>query len=411
MTLGQRIAQKRKELGLSQEGLGDQLGVSRQAIYKWESDASLPEIDKLITLGKIFSVPVGWLLGVEENAPVTVDPDREKLAEEVLSRYQAAQPEPRKSVWDKWSVRILFALCGIMLALLVGVNTRVKDMEQDYRHLTSVVNTIDDSVNSKINSVTSRLESALEEHASLIVEWSAELASTDLAANTATFQLRVVPKVYTEGMTALFAARSGQGTVEVPAQLGPGSAFTGQVTCPLSDDISLSVVFLTGDQQQPQPLRDFQQLYTDSFPALRISTQYNTTPASLKDHLWSAKDFRVTLWTDSGEDPNEFPNLQVGLFRDTELVQLLEPDVYYDSVYGINPNPPAQTPCWSNPRPVTLESGIYTAAVLYTDEYGRQYVYYDWIFEYDRSVTPPINNSGIDAQRLPSSHDPADWAF
>ena len=38
MTLGQRIAQKRKELGLSQEALGEQLGVSRQAIYKWESE-------------------------------------------------------------------------------------------------------------------------------------------------------------------------------------------------------------------------------------------------------------------------------------------------------------------------------------------------------------------------------------
>ena len=41
MTLGQRIAQKRKELGLSQEALGDQLGLSRQSIYKWESDLSL----------------------------------------------------------------------------------------------------------------------------------------------------------------------------------------------------------------------------------------------------------------------------------------------------------------------------------------------------------------------------------
>ena len=60
------VAQKRKELGLSQEGLGERLGVSRQAIYKWESDASLPEIDKLITLSKIFSLPVGWLLGVEQ---------------------------------------------------------------------------------------------------------------------------------------------------------------------------------------------------------------------------------------------------------------------------------------------------------------------------------------------------------
>ena len=50
MTIGQRVAQKRKELGLSQEALGDQLGVSRQSIYKWESDTTLPEIDKLIAL-------------------------------------------------------------------------------------------------------------------------------------------------------------------------------------------------------------------------------------------------------------------------------------------------------------------------------------------------------------------------
>ena len=46
MTVGQRIAQKRKELGLSQEALGDRLGVSRQSIYKWESDSALPEVEK-----------------------------------------------------------------------------------------------------------------------------------------------------------------------------------------------------------------------------------------------------------------------------------------------------------------------------------------------------------------------------
>ena len=59
MTIGQRIAQRRKALGLSQEQLGAQLGVSRQAIYKWESDAALPEIEKLVTLSRRFSVSVG----------------------------------------------------------------------------------------------------------------------------------------------------------------------------------------------------------------------------------------------------------------------------------------------------------------------------------------------------------------
>ena len=68
MTLGQRIAERRKMLGLSQEGLGEKLGVSRQAISKWESDGAVPEIDKLITLSRLFSVSVGWLLGVEEQS-------------------------------------------------------------------------------------------------------------------------------------------------------------------------------------------------------------------------------------------------------------------------------------------------------------------------------------------------------
>ena len=66
MTIGQRIAQKRKELGLSQEALGSKLGVSRQSIYKWEADSALPEVDKLIALSRLFGVSVGWLLGVEE---------------------------------------------------------------------------------------------------------------------------------------------------------------------------------------------------------------------------------------------------------------------------------------------------------------------------------------------------------
>ena len=44
MTLGQRIQAERKRLGLSQEGLGEALGVTRQAISKWEADGAVPEV-------------------------------------------------------------------------------------------------------------------------------------------------------------------------------------------------------------------------------------------------------------------------------------------------------------------------------------------------------------------------------
>ena len=96
MTTGQKIAARRKELELSQEALGDKLRVSRQTVYKWESDLSLPDIDKLVALSRLFQVPVGWLLGVEEEPePQSVDfsPEQLKLLEEILGRYQRTEPE------------------------------------------------------------------------------------------------------------------------------------------------------------------------------------------------------------------------------------------------------------------------------------------------------------------------------
>lgn len=59
LTMGQRIAERRKLLNLSQEALGEKMGVSRQAISKWEADAAVPEIDKLVALSKLHPVKSG----------------------------------------------------------------------------------------------------------------------------------------------------------------------------------------------------------------------------------------------------------------------------------------------------------------------------------------------------------------
>ena len=119
MTLGQRTAQKRKELGLSQEALGEHLGVSRQSIYKWESGTALPEIEKLIALSKLFGVSVGWLLGVEEDAaPEAASGEltetQLKMVREIVDRYLAAQPKPRPRRRWPW------ALAAAVLSLPEG---------------------------------------------------------------------------------------------------------------------------------------------------------------------------------------------------------------------------------------------------------------------------------------------------
>ena len=91
MTTGQRIAQKRKEAGLSQETLGAELGVSRQSIYKWESDTALPEIDKLVALSRRFGVTVGWLLGVEETPEAASAPDSGELTDAQLKWWRRSR--------------------------------------------------------------------------------------------------------------------------------------------------------------------------------------------------------------------------------------------------------------------------------------------------------------------------------
>lgn len=73
-TLGQRIAQRRRMLSISQEALGEKMGVSRQAISKWESDTAIPEVDRLIEMSKLFDVSVGWLLGTEQEIEPPEEP-------------------------------------------------------------------------------------------------------------------------------------------------------------------------------------------------------------------------------------------------------------------------------------------------------------------------------------------------
>ncbi|MCI9157304.1 MAG: helix-turn-helix transcriptional regulator, partial [Lawsonibacter sp.] len=339
MTLGQRIAQKRKELGLSQEGLGDRLGVSRQAIYKWESDTSVPEIEKLISLSKLFSVPVGWLLGLEEETREEVPSSGEltetqlQMVQEIVDRYLAAQPKPAPPKRRRLARLCRVAGVLVLLAVLFNLFSKLDRVTQDYNSLRYSVDDVNRNVNSQISSITNRVEDILKSQNALTAEWSTELASTDLAAGTATFNLRAVPKTYVEGMTALFVARSGEDTVEIPIEPGEDHAFSGQVTCPLTDDISLTVVFLTGDKRETQWLEDYGYLYSGSFPELSLDGRLWFDMVHKKDNLLPASKapgVQVENYSENGVHlpwgwrPEPPATVQVGLFQDQKLVMWYE---------------------------------------------------------------------------------------
>lgn len=66
MNLAERLTLLRKENGISQLELAEKLGVSRQAVSRWETGASVPSTEKLISLSKLYSVSMAYLIG-EEN--------------------------------------------------------------------------------------------------------------------------------------------------------------------------------------------------------------------------------------------------------------------------------------------------------------------------------------------------------
>lgn len=69
-TLGKRIMEHRKRLGLTQDALAERLGITAQAISKWENDLSCPDIAMLPRLAEIFGISADELLGLEPKAKV-----------------------------------------------------------------------------------------------------------------------------------------------------------------------------------------------------------------------------------------------------------------------------------------------------------------------------------------------------
>ena len=120
MTLGQRIQELRKQNNLSQEALGEKLGVSRQAISRWEMDGAVPEVDKLIAMGRLFGVDLNSLLQVAQPGPAGEGEAPDPVPE---GEGEAPGPAPEGDGplhpvnWWKWLPPIL-ALLALVLGLV-----------------------------------------------------------------------------------------------------------------------------------------------------------------------------------------------------------------------------------------------------------------------------------------------------
>lgn len=111
MSLGTNISRLRARQGLSQDGLAEQLGVSRQSVSKWETDASVPELDKLVKLAALFGITLDELVtGTPPPAPepVVVTPEPVVVTQTVHTGLPGRQI----------AGIVLLSLGGLLLVLL-----------------------------------------------------------------------------------------------------------------------------------------------------------------------------------------------------------------------------------------------------------------------------------------------------
>ena len=126
MELGEKIQISRKKKGMSQEDLANVLNVSRQAVQKWESGVSNPELNKVIELGRVLDVSLDWLLSEKDQLKTDVvdEEETEDSLEEIAPAEEETKNEPRKDSpvleKPKHSLKKVFIIGSIALLLVGG---------------------------------------------------------------------------------------------------------------------------------------------------------------------------------------------------------------------------------------------------------------------------------------------------
>jgi len=118
MSLSENIKNKREELKLSQEYVADQLGISRQAVSKWETGQSEPTASNLMELAALFEISLSEL----------VDPQKYAEEQEALKmRYGKKQPNKKKKI----KIIIAVIVC-LLLAGAVGSVAYIRNLPVDW---------------------------------------------------------------------------------------------------------------------------------------------------------------------------------------------------------------------------------------------------------------------------------------
>lgn len=119
MNLGEKIYKLRKEKGLSQEALAEQLGTTRQAISKWENNQGFPETEKLLQLSNVFEVSTDFLLKDEKSVNST-DEKGYYVSREMANGYIANEKKVSRYIGTGF---MFWALAGVPYTMFAADTT------------------------------------------------------------------------------------------------------------------------------------------------------------------------------------------------------------------------------------------------------------------------------------------------
>ena len=119
MNISDRIQTLRKAKGMSQEQLADAVGVSRQAVSKWESEQASPDLDKVVIMSELFEVTTDYILkGIE---PVEVQ-DHKTMADVIDQKILTEKNGQKAKTVFKYALiglGVLFAIDFIVFVIYV----------------------------------------------------------------------------------------------------------------------------------------------------------------------------------------------------------------------------------------------------------------------------------------------------
>lgn len=313
LTLGQKIASRRKMIGLSQENLAEKLDVSRQAVSKWESDGAVPEVDKLISLSKLFEVSIGWLLGVEAEptTPTAFTDDQLKTVEELIDRYHP----PKQRSWWKYLVctvtliAIVFAFVyyNRQIHMLQDSNQQAIDqissLSENNGALESQLEALsndNDTLQYKLDSMNQLMNQQLENDRLLTDFFRLDAYADDNLENVTT-TLYMRPKVYLPENKAMLSIQnpiSGYSATIICNWSDANQVYIARYTIPADDGYKISFILYGEDGFQEENLvaRDPGFAYCGTYCTFYTDPSFSFTPISIYiDEYGDIPDYVFTV--------------------------------------------------------------------------------------------------------------------